>query len=564
MGLGISSVNLGQAFDPYSVRTTGDQTVSGNKTFNDGILFKKGDMPIGYLTGSFNEFLEANYLTLGVYPANGNEGYVRLHYMGEGLTIGEDGVRLINNNAGSTYIASNTNNSLFLQHPYIYINSTQTLFNSRPTVNDSGVLLSGEAYPSNNPSGYITEVDLSAYVTKSGGQFIDRPTVNGTGILLSGEAASLPTTIVYTTGDQTISGIKTFADDLIARSGIEIYFSGDQKIGNIISGNWNNTGIAYTGIRYDIRLGSGIVPSATNSLLNVSVNNTGVFNIDSRGYARITKNSSVIDYSYPLTVRRATTDVFTVRDDGATEAIGFSTPLQAGHSSMNADGFAVRSVGSFRISSDVAAFSPDVFLRRDGPGIFSQYNGINPQQYRIYNATGTNSGEFGVFGWQRTGASGTPNAFVIGAQATQSGTLRDVVITGTNINLASSGVTNFNNRPTVNGSGIALTGEVYTLNYFQITGAQNNLSGFSSANSFVCYSGSATGYAIIPNDTTFNFPTGTQINLMRMESGNFIVSGASGVRVRSADNRSGLRSTNSVATISKFLANDWLLFGDIA
>jgi len=131
-------------------------------------------------------------------------------------------------------------------------------------------------------------------------------------------------------------------------------------------------------------------------------------------------------------------------------------------------------------------------------------------------------------------------------------------------NLVVSGNSSFSNRPTVNGSGIAFTGEVYNLNYFQITGSQNNLSGFSSTNSFVYYSGSATGYAIIPNDTTFNFPTGAQINLMRIGSGNLIVSGASGVNVRSADNRSGLRSTNSVATISKFLANDWLLFGDIA
>ena len=35
--------------------------------------------------------------------------------------------------------------------------------------------------------------------------FTSRPTVNGTGILLSGEAAGLPTTIVYTSGDQYIS-----------------------------------------------------------------------------------------------------------------------------------------------------------------------------------------------------------------------------------------------------------------------------------------------------------------------------------------------------------------------
>lgn len=60
-------------------------------------------------------------------------------------------------------------------------------------------------------SGFIS-TSLLSYVTKSSGQFTDRPTVNGTGILLSGEAAKLPETIVYSVGDQTISGIKTFVN----------------------------------------------------------------------------------------------------------------------------------------------------------------------------------------------------------------------------------------------------------------------------------------------------------------------------------------------------------------
>jgi len=40
--------------------------------------------------------------------------------------------------------------------------------------------------------------------------FSSRPFVNGTGVLLSGEIALLPSTIVHTTGDQTISGVKDF------------------------------------------------------------------------------------------------------------------------------------------------------------------------------------------------------------------------------------------------------------------------------------------------------------------------------------------------------------------
>lgn len=75
-------------------------------------------------------------------------------------------------------------------------------------------------YSISNPSGFITGIDLSPYVTKSNGQFNDRPTVNGTGILLSGEVVSLPDTIVYTTGDQIISGKKSFInvnDPVIAK-----------------------------------------------------------------------------------------------------------------------------------------------------------------------------------------------------------------------------------------------------------------------------------------------------------------------------------------------------------
>ena len=49
----------------------------------------------------------------------------------------------------------------------------------------------------------------------------NRPTVNGTGVLLSGEASAstLPTTIVYTTGTQTITGSKIFNSFRIEPSG---------------------------------------------------------------------------------------------------------------------------------------------------------------------------------------------------------------------------------------------------------------------------------------------------------------------------------------------------------
>ena len=74
----------------------------------------------------------------------------------------------------------------------------------------------GQFYPRSNPSGFITGVDLSAYVTKSSGAFTNRPTVNGTGVLLSGEVAGLPTTILYTTGNQIKSGRLIIGNDAIS------------------------------------------------------------------------------------------------------------------------------------------------------------------------------------------------------------------------------------------------------------------------------------------------------------------------------------------------------------
>ena len=83
-------------------------------------------------------------------------------------------------------------------------------FTTRPTVNGSGVLLSGEVIG--------VGTDLSTTVRTTGNQtvsgvkaFISRPTVNGKGVLLSGEAGQIDlSSTVRTTGNQTISGVKSF------------------------------------------------------------------------------------------------------------------------------------------------------------------------------------------------------------------------------------------------------------------------------------------------------------------------------------------------------------------
>jgi hypothetical protein len=71
------------------------------------------------------------------------------------------------------------------------------------------------------------EASFAGNIQANSATFNTRPTVNGTGVLLSGEAAQLPDTIVYTTGIQTISGDKTFEADQYIFSGTNLLITGN-------------------------------------------------------------------------------------------------------------------------------------------------------------------------------------------------------------------------------------------------------------------------------------------------------------------------------------------------
>ena len=199
-------------------------------------------------------------------------------------------------------------------------------------------------------------------------------------------------------------------------------------------------------------------------------------NIDIRGSSRtvIRKPSSATDYTNILEVLRGTTSVCRVRDDGDVQANGFAITA-AGSVVMNTEGFAVRSTSRFGFSSDsaTAAYGIDTELRRDAADTLAQRRGTNPQQFRVYNATGTNSGEFALVGWI-TG-SGLSPTFVVGPQQTNSGILRDLTITGANINIIPSANITFNRRPLVSGIPVSLIGD----DSAAITGLDNKINSLS-------------------------------------------------------------------------------------
>lgn len=101
--------------------------------------------------------------------------------------------------------------SLHISGGNLKIDDGGAIFSNRPVVSGISVLLSGDIdassfYPNNNPSGFITGIDTSNFYTRN------NPSGFITGIQ----------DLVYTTGNQTVSGIKTFVDNFSIRSQSDI------------------------------------------------------------------------------------------------------------------------------------------------------------------------------------------------------------------------------------------------------------------------------------------------------------------------------------------------------
>lgn len=67
----------------------------------------------------------------------------------------------------------------------------------------------------------------------------------------------------------------------------------------------------------------------------------------------------------------------------------------------------------------------------------------------------------------------------------------------------------------------------------------------------------------VPADSTFNFPVGTQINILNIGSGTITTAGAVGVTLNGTPGLK-LRAQWSSATLIKRAANTWVIIGDLA
>ena len=211
-----------------SVLTFGNQTISGVKTFATGVNIS-GHVGIGINSNNFNLYVRKSPAGVSVNPDSNSiavfEGSGSSHITVLGSTSASAGVVLGSpaDTFGSYLSWNHDNNALKLSTAkpsgFIQLLTNDEVEALRIT---SGANVGiGTTSPSEKLQ-VVGNILANNLVYNTGNQnvsgiksFYSRPTVNGTGVLLSGEAASLPTTIVYTTGNQTITGIKTFKDTIL-------------------------------------------------------------------------------------------------------------------------------------------------------------------------------------------------------------------------------------------------------------------------------------------------------------------------------------------------------------
>jgi len=313
----------------------------------------------------------------------------------------------------------------------ISITNGNVSLTNRPNVNGTGVVLSGELNSTgiflnnkiNSLSGYVNSQDLifSGQIASTGSNLTN--SINS----LSGYINSSDSNIVFITGDQTINGNKSFTSSSVLTVKTISGFQGPSPDSlNLIATNNNSVsaGVNLAG-NINLTVGTGVVvgsstygsinlngnvnvnPSISNSnLRNINIYKTGLLLATPSSFAGLTINNDNISLNDPGFGARGFG--LYISGVGVTPALYVNTT-------------------SDQIINGLKTFTSGIDI----------YSGASPQSLRIFNSTGTNSGEFGLIGWRSNVGivSPTTNGLVIGTQSSNSGILRDLIITGNNIAL---------------------------------------------------------------------------------------------------------------------------------
>ena len=295
---------------------------------------------------------------------------------------------------GATYKVSVNDLSFYMTGEFNATFATNTrLQNTGESLTSSINSFSGlfTNYTGNLPDSFATDEQLTL-----SGQRVIRDIQS-----FSGTAA------VLTYGEQTISGIKNF------RTGINIFNFKDPQSIRIFNATGTNSGefgiIGWENDRFIL---------GTRQTVHGKIRDTV-----------ITGNNVIINGSGSLFILD---DVYTTGNifiSGRPVLTGIDLTSYASGNDLNATGLNLQ-IQIDSLNQGIVFVSGDQVI--SGNKIFATgidiYSDANPQRLRIFNATGLNSGELGIIGWEK-------DNFVFGTQRSISGSLRDVVLTGRNLTL---------------------------------------------------------------------------------------------------------------------------------
>ena len=286
------------------VYTTGNQTINGNKTFLNKILFGNENGTVGYISG--NQYFDSDSSLFITADGNGAR-YIYLTASPASMWLGEGGVNINNGNNPLTFDGSDD----------IYINNTRSLSATNISAffkdvsannliyNTTNQIISGiktfDVFPIVSGNKLITGVDLGSYATvtnlfATGANLNNKINslsgyVNSQDIIFSGQIGS--------TGNLLDSKINSLSGNLTGNYAtiINLFSTGstlDSKINNL-SGYVNSQNILFsgqiasTGSRLDNKInalsgvsvltfGDQTIYGNKNFLNNIGVSGTGVFN----------------------------------------------------------------------------------------------------------------------------------------------------------------------------------------------------------------------------------------------------------------------------------------------
>jgi hypothetical protein len=458
---------------------TNNQLIIGAQQTNSGILrniiFTGANININPISGSLTVNGSGIFSLSGITPLNlpnnplsivgSGNNYLQLNIQnrGTGNNASADLVITANNGTDSTnFINLGINNSGYNDPAF----TNGTGFDGYLFIDggdlDIGTRTSGKAIEFH--AGGATQADTIARISSSGlnivsgglqisgisvipSSYATVTSLASTGLTLQTNINNLSGTSVQTFGNQNISGNKTFFGNIVINN---LTVTGTESIVNT-----SNVNIGSNFLLLNVTGGGGVHGPATDG---------GIFFITGSGLTGINDTGAILGYDSPA--NKWIFGIGTRSNDLSTLNEIASVPLVTALSGMSVFTTGNQTVSGLKtfsngIISNIGVTGTNLVYNSgnqtiNGLKTFTSgidiYSGTNPQSLRIFNSTGTNSGEFGLIGWRN-------NQLVIGSQQSQSGILRDVVITGNNININASGVLNIFDPVNISGN-VTITGHL--------------------------------------------------------------------------------------------------------